>query len=193
MVVSDHRGILLFVLYPTTEAMGLVGIAIAGAVASASKYVIAWRGRHIVNPAAFGATVLSIVTAATGVYALRFRRLVGGNSQTLAAPYCCWASSSSHGQTSCAPCCCSRDRARRRLGAGESRVRLDRSGGRRRPGAVDGAVVVAVLLFLAAFMFSSRSPPPRRWRQYIVAVVVGVLAGLPLSVGVLTSAPRRPS
>ncbi len=63
-------GILLFVLYPTVEPMGLVGIAIAGAVASASKYVIAWRGRHIVNPAAVGATALSVITALSGAYAL---------------------------------------------------------------------------------------------------------------------------
>ena len=63
-------GILLFVLYPTVDVTGLVGIAIAGAVASASKYLIAWRGRHILNPAALGATVLSIITILSGAYAL---------------------------------------------------------------------------------------------------------------------------
>jgi hypothetical protein len=55
-------GILLFILRPTLEPAGLAGIALAGAVASLSKYVLAWRGRHIFNPAAVGATVLTLVS-----------------------------------------------------------------------------------------------------------------------------------
>ncbi|NKF34112.1 flavodoxin reductase, partial [Pseudomonas sp. BGM005] len=53
--------ILLFVLRPGIEPLALLGLAIAGAVASLSKYLIAWRGRHILNPAAFGAAVVSIL------------------------------------------------------------------------------------------------------------------------------------
>lgn len=55
--------ILLFVLRPGIEPSALLGLAIAGAVASVSKYLIAWRGRHIFNPAAFGAAVVSILGA----------------------------------------------------------------------------------------------------------------------------------
>ena len=53
--------ILLFVLRPGAELDSLLGLAMAGAIASVSKYLIAWRGRHIFNPAAFGAAVVSIV------------------------------------------------------------------------------------------------------------------------------------
>jgi len=72
--------ILLFVLRPTVEPMGLVGIAIAALAASVSKYLLAWRGRHIFNPAAVGATVVTIVSAllAAGFGHRRFG-LVGGN------------------------------------------------------------------------------------------------------------------
>ena len=56
--------ILLFVLRPTLDPAALAGIALAGVVASASKYLLAWRGRHIFNPAAVGATVLTLFGAA---------------------------------------------------------------------------------------------------------------------------------
>ncbi len=62
--------ILLFVLHPTVQPLGLVGAAIAAAVASLSKYVLAWRGRHIFNPAAVGAAVLTLIAALTGAFAL---------------------------------------------------------------------------------------------------------------------------
>ena len=55
--------ILLFVLRPGGEPSARVGRAIAGALVSLSKYLIAWRGRHILNPAAFGAAVVSILGA----------------------------------------------------------------------------------------------------------------------------------
>ena len=47
--------LLLFVLEPTTDPGGLLCLALAAAIAAASKYLVAWRGRHIVNPAAFAA------------------------------------------------------------------------------------------------------------------------------------------
>lgn len=57
-------GLLIFiVLLPTTEPLELLYIAIAAVVASASKYLLAWRGRHIFNPAAIGA----VAVTATGL------------------------------------------------------------------------------------------------------------------------------
>ena len=53
--------IMLFVMRPGVEPAALVGLALAGILASASKYLIAWRGRHILNPAAFGAAVVSVI------------------------------------------------------------------------------------------------------------------------------------
>jgi len=50
--------ILLFVLRPSLEPLPLLGLVVAGAIASLSKYVLAWQGRHIFNPAAVGATAM---------------------------------------------------------------------------------------------------------------------------------------
>ncbi|GMA91285.1 hypothetical protein [Homoserinibacter gongjuensis] len=52
--------LLLFVLEPTREPAGLLGLVAAAAIAAASKYLIAWRGRHLVNPAALGALVAGV-------------------------------------------------------------------------------------------------------------------------------------
>ncbi|HLU64183.1 MAG TPA: flavodoxin reductase, partial [Protaetiibacter sp.] len=52
--------LLLFVLEPRLDAAGLLGLVVAAAVAAASKYLIAWRGRHLVNPAAAGALVAGV-------------------------------------------------------------------------------------------------------------------------------------
>ncbi len=51
--------ILLFVLWPSTEPAALGVLALAGAAASASKYLLAVRGRHLLNPAAVGAAVVT--------------------------------------------------------------------------------------------------------------------------------------
>lgn len=54
-------GLLLFFLFwPTTEGAGLGTVALAAAVATASKYVLVWRRRHIFNPAALGAAVIAL-------------------------------------------------------------------------------------------------------------------------------------
>jgi hypothetical protein len=52
--------ILLFVFQPTLELSGLAGLALAATAAVASKYLFAWRRRHIFNPAAFGAVVVGL-------------------------------------------------------------------------------------------------------------------------------------
>lgn len=183
-------GILLFVLYPTVDPWGLVGVAIAAAVASASKYVIAWRGRHIVNPAAFGATVLSIVTVTTGAYALGAAGWWVG-APALAIPVVVLGFFVVARADKLRPVLLFLAIA---LPVNLVRVSLAYAGA---GVAVDpGAVVSTVLLsspffFLAAFMFSEPlTQPPRRWQQYIVAVVVGVFAGAPLTFGSLTLGPE---
>lgn len=47
--------LLWFLFWPTTDALNLTWLAGAGMLASLSKYVLAWRGRHVFNPAAAGA------------------------------------------------------------------------------------------------------------------------------------------
>ena len=62
VVAGGCAAILLFVLRPTLDPIALAGIALAGAAASLSKYLLAWRGRHIFNPASVGATVLTLAS-----------------------------------------------------------------------------------------------------------------------------------
>ena len=52
--------ILLFVLEPSLELPDLLGLAAAGAIASASKFILAIRGRHIFNPAAIAALIVTV-------------------------------------------------------------------------------------------------------------------------------------
>jgi ferredoxin-NADP reductase/uncharacterized membrane protein SirB2 len=59
--------LLMFIFEPVDPTqpgsiLKFVGIAVAGIIASASKYVLAWRGRHIFNPAAVGAFVVTLIT-----------------------------------------------------------------------------------------------------------------------------------
>jgi glycine betaine catabolism B len=65
--------LLLFIFEPVDplqagSLLKFAGIALAGIIASASKYLLAWRGRHVFNPAAVGAFVLTLITP-FGVFA----------------------------------------------------------------------------------------------------------------------------
>nr|MCW2727193.1 hypothetical protein [Aeromicrobium sp.] len=50
----------LFVPVPSIDTGNLVWLALAAVLANASKYVLAWRGRHIFNPAAAGAFLVVV-------------------------------------------------------------------------------------------------------------------------------------
>lgn len=54
--------LLLFFLFPPeSDVKGLVWIAVAAVLGNLSKYVLAWRGRHIFNPAAAGAYLVYLI------------------------------------------------------------------------------------------------------------------------------------
>lgn len=52
-------GILFFLFSPTLAISQLLIYALVAGIAMASKYIIAWRGRHIFNPAAVAAAIIS--------------------------------------------------------------------------------------------------------------------------------------
>lgn len=52
--------ILFFLFWPTLEARYLGTLALAALVANLSKYLLAWRGRHLFNPAAAGAFLVGL-------------------------------------------------------------------------------------------------------------------------------------
>lgn len=169
--------LLLFVLEPRTDAEGLLGLVVASAVAAASKYLIAWRGRHLVNPAAAGALV-------AGVSGLAFSSWWVGTAAmmpavALGALLVLWRT--------------------RRLGMGVVFLAVG--------AAVQTAVVLGAggdvgtaltlvflsgpLVFAAGFMLSEPlTLPPRRGQQLGYAVVVALLATVPYSLGPLRTTPE---
>ncbi|GAA1993460.1 flavodoxin reductase [Microbacterium pumilum] len=181
--------ILLFVLRPSLDPVALGGIAIAAAVASLSKYVLAWQGRHIFNPAAIGATALTLLSVA--VPALGSSSWWVG-TPALAAPVIIlgvavlW-----------------RTEKLRMVGVflvSAVAVGVLRTSAQYQSAGleVDSLQILwAVLwsspfLFLGAFMLSEPlTQPPRRWQQFTVAAVVGVLAGWPIDLGAISLGQER--
>ena len=169
--------ILLFVLQPSLTVAGLGGNALAGAIAALSKYLIAWRGRHILNPAAVGATIVTVF--GLGTYSSWW---VG--TPALALPVALlglvmlWRT----------------EKVRIVLvfllvAVGVAVVRQAAlAHGAGLTFALSDAVALAVTqspyLFLGAFMLSEPlTLPPRRWQQFSVAALVGALAGWPIIIG----------
>jgi ferredoxin-NADP reductase len=181
--------ILLFLLRPTVEVVPLVGVAVAGALASASKYLLAWQGRHIFNPAAMGATALTVISIwapdlgsaawwvgtpalALPVALLGLVVLMRTEKVRVVALFLVIAVA---------------------VGILRNVVQLSGAGLPFDLGMTLSSVVLSSpFLFLGAFMLSEPlTLPPRRWQQYVVAALVGALAGWPISLGVITLGQER--
>lgn len=52
--------ILFFIMQPPTDTVGYLTVALAGVLGMASKFMIAYHGKHIFNPAAFAAATLGL-------------------------------------------------------------------------------------------------------------------------------------
>lgn len=181
--------ILVFVLRPTLEPLPLLGVAVAGVLASASKYLLAWQGRHIFNPAAVGATALTVISIwapdlgsaawwvgtpalALPVLLLGLIVLVRTEKVRVVALFLVVAIAVALVRTV---------------------VQAQAAGFALDPAMTLSAVVLSSpFLFLGAFMLSEPlTLPPRRWQQLVVAAVVGVLAGWPISLGEITLGQER--
>ena len=158
--------ILFFVLQPATDLVTTLQIGLGALFAMASKYLIAVRGRHLVNPAAAGAVWLAIfgmplalwwvgtpvllgfVVVGAGVIVLRTRRFAVVGVFLLVAVV---------GLTL-------RSLAHQDLGA-----------------ALGFAVAQSPIIFLAGFMLTEPlTLPPAKWQQLLVAAVIGLLVAVPL-------------
>ncbi len=172
--------ILLFVLRPSLELSGLAGIAVAGVVASASKYLIAWRGRHIFNPAAFGAGVVTLTPLAdsswwVGTPALSIAVAVLGLAVL-------WRTEKLRVVLVFVLVAVGTAVVRQAFQAEQAGIAFDVWA------AGYLALVQSPFLFLGAFMLSEPlTLPPRRVQQFAVAGLVGVLAGWPIQVAGLFS------
>jgi ferredoxin-NADP reductase len=52
--------IIFLIIHPADSVSAGLALVLAGAVSSASKFILAWNGKHIFNPAAFAAALLSL-------------------------------------------------------------------------------------------------------------------------------------
>lgn len=186
-LITAH--ILLFVLLPSLDLTRLAGIAIAAAAASLSKYVLAWRGRHIFNPAAVGATVLTLLSLAwpalgasawwVGTPALALPVIVLGlavlwrtEKIRVVAVFLVVAVAVAVLRT-----------AAQSQAAGLDVTALD---------LFWQILWSSPFLFLGAFMLSEPlTLPPRRWQQFLVAGIVGFLAGWPIPIGDISLGQER--
>lgn len=175
--------ILLFVLFPTTDPAGLGMLALAGAAASASKFLLVWRGRHIFNPAAFGAAAVTL-TALTGsmwwigsplfagaVIVLGVLVALRAEKLRVAVVFIVVAIAVSFVRTL---------------------ITVAQFGLPMTPlEALSLATWSSPVLFAAFFMVTEPlTLPARRGHQLIVAVVAGVLVGWPLAIGSFVVLPE---
>ena len=169
--------LLYFLFWPSFMPMDVAGVALACVLASASKYALAWRGRHIFNPAAAGAFVagltgLNVATwwAATpamlwllvpGVLLVvyRTRKFLMASVFLLVATSIVTAELLQAGMT---------------LG-----------------GSVWQTLAQRPLLFFVGFMLTEPlTLPPRRWQQLALAAVVGVVFAVPYNFGFIANSPE---
>ncbi|MFT3944607.1 MAG: hypothetical protein QM705_12415 [Ancrocorticia sp.] len=169
--------LLFFILKPGLEAGDLIAAVIGASAAALSKFVIAWRGRHLLNPAAFGAFVVTVsgvgasywwigssllvwvVVPVAAVVVIRLRQTLVASVVVLAGIAVYMVSAMTWGS-----------------GALE---------------ALQMGVASTALVFFAAFMVTEPlTLPPRRWQRLVVAVVTGVLFAAPISLGVFSMSPQ---
>lgn len=176
-------GLLLYFLFwptqfgPTFTAVDLAGVALACALASASKYALAWRGRHIFNPAAAGAfitglTGLNIATWWAGTPAMLWLLVPGvllvlyrTRKMLMAAVFTAVATSIA--------------------AAGLLQSGVDPGG------AVWQPLAQSPVIFFVGFMLTEPlTLPPRRWQQLVLAAVVGVLFATPFNFDIVANSPE---
>lgn len=171
-------GLILFlIMFPSDTTAGLGGILVAGLAAGASKFLLAVRGRHVVNPAAAGAVVatllgvgvagwwvanvylLPVVVLGAALLLYRTRKL------SMGAVF---------------------------LAVGVGVLLLGLVQGGMAPLAGLQLVLTSYpLLFLLGFMLTEPlTLPPLRWQQWLVAGIVAAVLALQLSVGPVFLGPE---
>ena len=180
---SIITGLLVFlILQPKLDLVALLGVALASALATVSKYLIAVRGRHIFNPAAFGTYIVGVLfvlgvpglpfpiwwvgndllqpAIAIGAFLVLYRtqRLTMGVVFVLVAAAVLVA---------------------RYLISGDTAL-----------GALSYLFISSQFVFVAGFMLSEPlTLPPRRWQQLLIASIVAILFSLPSNLFVLFGNP----
>lgn len=175
---SVITALILFLLFwPSTSAPDLTAAAVAAAAATVSKYLLAWRRRHIFNPAAVGAFTagllglagpawwvaapLMLIVVLPAAALLLWRTRLAGTAAVFAVT--ALAGSALQFQLS---------------GAGFA-------------AGLWTALASFPIVFLAGFMLTEPlTLPPRRVQRLLVAGLVGILFCLPLQLGPVHMSPE---
>lgn len=171
--------LVFFIMKPTFDPLGLAGVALAGVVAGLSKYVLAWRGRHLFNPAAIGTLVpttivLGVLTAGGPIIGLSYGTWWVGTPWMQPLVYLGAFLVLYRTQ---------------RLALGGFFIALTLVlastvaiiGGQDAGAAIAQAALQSPIVFFAGFMLSEPlTLPPRRRQQFLEAVVVSVLFAVPI-------------
>jgi len=177
--------LLFFLFIPQESGVELGWIALAGALAAVSKYLIAWRGRHLLNPAAAGAFGSFLVQRIADVDPLDRHAASWWVASTDLLPWVAVAAFVVLWRT-------------RRLGLGLLFVAVAgllvvlalHDFGTAYGEAVRTALQTSPLLFFAGFMLSEPlTLPPRRHQQWIVAAVMALVYAYPLAMLLVVDVP----
>nr|WP_138442698.1 oxidoreductase [Sinomonas susongensis] len=169
--------LLYFLFWPSLAPLDLAVTALACAIATLSKYLLAWRGRHVFNPAALGAFVVGFTGWGAAVWwvgtpamlwvVLPGALLVLYRAQRLAmaglfALVALGVSAAVLAQVGVSPL-----------------------------SSLPQAIFQGPLVFFAGFMLSEPlTMPGRRSYRYGYAAVIGVAYALPFAVGPLSTSPE---
>lgn len=183
--------LITFLLFPTADPTGLGTVAVVAAIAGASKFALAWRGRHIFNPAALSVFLISLVysiTLAAGITPI----------PVLSTAAVWWVASGALWPYVVLGALVVVARTRNWSVVGiyvavavvVSVIRLAGSG---QP--VGTALVQVVTsypyVFAGAFMLTEPlTQAPRRWQRRGLAVIAALLASLPISFSVFYASPE---
>ena len=161
--------LVFFLMYPSAAPADLGTTALAGALATLTKYVLAWRGRHIFNPAAAGVALVAVLQLGSAVW---------------------WVATGALLPFVAAGAFLVLYRTRRMpmalvfviVAVGALTFRL--ASGQGVLDALTTAFTSYPVIFFAGFMLSEPlTLPPRRWQQLALAVIVGVLFPIPFVFG----------
>lgn len=176
--------LVFFIMIPTLDPVGLLTIALAGLIASVSKYLLAVRGRHILNPAAAGTFVVGVLVFSGALPFTSFPGWWVGTSALL-IPVAIGAFLVLY-------------RTQRlvlggvflALVVGIAVVAAMLRGGT----PIDGLTFTLIsgpMVFFAGFMLTEPlTLPPRRWQQLVEAAIVALLIPIPFALGPVSNTPQ---
>jgi glycine betaine catabolism B len=175
--------LVFFVMDPRLDAIGLLSIALAGVIATVSKYLIAVRGRHILNPAIVGVFVVTVIAFA-GVGDFSYARWWAGTPYLLLP-------------VAIAAFLILYRTQRLAMGAVFLAVTLGvvivryAATGTPVVQAVTDTLLSGPAVFFVGFMLSEPlTLPPRRWQAMLEAVLVALLMNVPFRLGIIGNSPQ---